>query len=290
MSYVTDPSKWKDITPEMYDEINAEIDETFAEGCHGNCASCETGCDDQNSNHLPIFAKRMYIVTGGKGGTGKSTVAVMLAYELARQGLKVGLLDCDLCCSTVPQLMGLEGQVLSGEDQKMIPVTSPEGIQVMSFNLIEPDRTAAVLWPSGDQSNVVQYMYSGTAWADLDVMIVDMPAGGGSVPLNLFTSFPLSGTIVVTNPGALAVGPVQRSIAMYRTLLAAPVALVENKAWDETPSCHEMYDLPPMCMKVALPLSAEITALGDEGQMAKADCAPLQPVVEYVKNMVAKAV
>lgn len=285
MSYVTDPSKWGDITPDMYDEINAEIEKTFDEGCHGNCASCESGCEDQN--HLPVFAKRMYIVTSGKGGTGKSTVCAMLACELARQGLKVGLLDCDLSASTIPQLLGLEGQVLSAEDNKMMPVTAPQGMKVMSFNLVEPDRSAPVLWVSADQSNVVNYMYTGTVWGELDVMLLDMPSGGGDIPLNLYTAFPLDGTIIVTNPGQLAVSPVQRCISMVRSLLAAPVAIIENKAFGTEPTIGGLYDLPLVCQQVALPLSAEITALSDEGAIDQADCTPLAPVVEFIKNAVA---
>lgn len=287
MSYVTDPSKWKDITPDMYDEINEEIEQTFANGCHGNCASCETGCEDKN--HLPIFAKRMYIVTSGKGGTGKSTVAVMLACELARQGLRVGLLDCDLSCSTLPHLLGISAPVTSGGSDKMNPVTTAEGIKLISFNLIEADHTAPVLWPSGDQYNVISYLYTGTLWGELDVMILDMPSNGGDVPLNLYTEFPLSGTIIVTNPGELAVGPVQRCISLCRTLMAAPVALVENKSLDTAPTCQSLYQLPPLCQVVSLPLDAEITAAGDDGTMARVDCAPLAPVVEYIKKRVQNA-
>jgi Mrp family chromosome partitioning ATPase len=287
MSYITDPSKWKDITPDMYDEINAEIEQTFAKGCHGNCESCESGCEDKN--HLPIFAKRMYIVTSGKGGTGKSTVAVMLAAELARQGLKVGLLDCDLSCSTAAHMLGVTELVSSAGDDKMNPVVTKEGIRLMSFNLIESDHTAPVLWPAGDQYNVIRYMYTGALWGELDVMIVDMPAGGGDVPLNLYTEFPLSGTIIVTNPGELAVGPVQRCISLCRTLMAAPVAMIENKGFDTTPSCQQLYQLPPLCQTVALPLDAEITAACDDGTLTQVDCAPLAPVVEYIKARVKNA-
>ena len=287
MSYVTDPSKWKDITPDMYDEINDEIQRTFDEGCHGNCSSCESSCEEKD--RLPVFAKRMYIVTSGKGGTGKSTITVMLAYELARQGARVGILDCDLSASTIPQLMGLIGrQVTSAPDNKMNPVFSPEGIKVMSFNLIEADRTAPVLWPSGDQYNVVRYMYSGTLWGELDVLLIDMPSNGGDVHLDLFTEFPLSGTVIVTNPGNLAVQPVQRCISMCRSLMAAPVALIENKSFDTVPTWQSMYDVSPLCQFVAVPLTAEITAAGDDGTMKQVDCSPLAPVVSYMNRMVSK--
>lgn len=287
MSFVTDPSKWKDITPDMYDQINDEIEQTFAQGCHGNCSSCEGSCEEKN--HLPVFAKRMYIITSGKGGTGKSTVTVMLAYELARQGAKVGILDCDLAASTIPQLMGLVGRrVTSAGENTMNPVVTPEGIKVMSYNLIEADPTTPMLYPSGDQYNVVSFMYSGTLWGELDVLLVDMPASGGDVHLNLFTEFPLSGTVIVTNPGNLAVEPVQRCISMCRSLMAAPVALIENKSFDNVPTWQSQYDVSPLCQFVALPLEAEITAAGDEGTMKEVDCTPLAPVVAYMNRMVKK--
>ena len=269
----------------MYDEVNEEIQKTFDEGCHGNCASCESSCEEKD--RLPVFAKRMYIVTSGKGGTGKSTITTMLAYELARQHARVGILDCDICASTIPQLMGLKAHsVTSAPDNKMNPVITPEGIKVMSYNLIESDRTAPVLWPSGDLYNVVSYMYSGTLWGKLDVLLLDMPSNGGDVPLDLYTEFPLSGTVIVTNPGSLAVQPVQRCISMCRSLMAAPVAVIENKALDTTPTCQDQYDVSALCQFVALPLEAEITAAGDEGNMKSVDCSALSSVVAYMNRMV----
>lgn len=284
LHFITDPNSWKDITPDMYDEINAQIEQTFDEGCHGQCSSCESGCD--SSNQLPVFAKRMYAVTGGKGGTGKSTVTALLAGALARRGLKVGVLDCDLPCSAIPQLMGLHDRVLS-EENKMSPVVTPEGIEVMSMNLIAEDRAEPVLWAGIDTFNVVNYLYTGTTWGELDVMLLDMPSGAADVPLNLYTSFPVDGSIIVTEPGTLPYVATQRTINMTSMLMSRPVAYVENRALDTLPVSADQYALPAGCLKLALPLDAAIAAGAEEGALASAEVPALAPLVELIAKAVA---
>ena len=85
------------------------------EGCHGNCESCSSDCDHRESAQLPKFAKRMYAVNGGKGGAGKSSVTVLLAGELTRRGLKVGVLDCDIYTAVIPHMLHHSGPVHRGE-------------------------------------------------------------------------------------------------------------------------------------------------------------------------------
>ncbi len=286
LGFITDPSKWKDITPDMYDEINAQIDQTFEEGCHGDCSSCQSDCDSRENGgqKLPVFAKRMYAVTGGKGGTGKSSVCVMLAAELNRRGLKVGILDCDIYNSSIPQLMGLKGPIQRGEEDKMVPVTSPEGILVNSINLIVDDRNEAIIWPGVDAFNIVAYLYTDTLWGELDVLLLDMPSGAGDIPLNLYTTFPVDGTVIVTGPGELAVAPTQRCINLCAMLMSPPIAYVESKGFTEEPVSDGLYVLPKGCVTVSMPLCADVTALGDDGQLQKIDSLPLLPVVERIEK------
>ena len=280
--FITDPSSWKDITPDMYDEINAQIEETFDEGCHSQCSSCESGCDDK----LPVYAKRMYAVTGGKGGTGKSCVTVLLAAALARKGLRVGVLDCDLPGSTIPQLMGLHDRVM-GEEQRMKPVITPDGLEVISMNLIAADRAEPILWAGIDTSNVVNYLYTGTDWGELDVMLLDMPSGAGDVPLNLYTSFPVDGTIIVTEPGSLPFVPTQRTINLCSMLMSKPVAYIENRALSTAPVSADQYTLPAGCLKTALPLDAELAAKAEEGDLTSYDAPALDAVVALIQKAVA---
>ena len=151
LSFITDPSKWKDITP----EINAQIEQTFEEGCHGNCESCSSDCDHRESAQLPKFAKRMYAVNGGKGGAGKSSVTVLLAGELARRGLKVGVLDCDIYTAVIPHMLHISGPVHRGEGGNPLPVKTGSGIEVMSVDLILDKPMDPVLWPGVDAFNIL---------------------------------------------------------------------------------------------------------------------------------------
>ncbi|MBP1737189.1 MAG: ATPase involved in chromosome partitioning [Oscillospiraceae bacterium] len=272
-----------DITPDMYDELNAEIEKDFDEGCHGNCSSCSSDCGEPE---FPKYAKRLYAVAGGKGGTGKSTVTAVLAVALVKRGLTVGVLDADIPGSTLPHLFGAEPGVEKKND-KMLPKPLPSGVKLLSFNLISEDLKEPVLWTTPDTSNVVSYFYTGGAWDGLDVILVDMPSGAGDVPLNLFTSFPVDGTIIVTEPGELAVIPTQRYIALASMLMSTPVAYVENKALAESCVSDGLYTLSPRCVKVAIPLSAELSALGSEGKIADALVPELDPVVDLIVNAVA---
>lgn len=282
-NFITDPSSWKDITPDMYDEINAQIEETFDEGCHGQCSSCESGCDDK----LPVFAKKLYTITGGKGGTGKSTVTVLLAYALTRKGLRVGVLDCDLPGSTIPQLMGLHDRVMS-ENEVMSPVVTPEGIEVISMNLIAADRSEPVLWAGIDTFNVVNYLYTGTRWGELDVMLLDMPSGAADVPLNLYTAFPVDGSIIVTEPGSLSWVATQRTIHLCSMLMNKPVAYIENKGESAVPVSADQYELPPACLKAALPLDPALRVKAEAGSLADWDAPALAPVVELIAHAAGK--
>ena len=288
LSFITDPSRWKDITPEMYDEINDQIEQTFSQGCHGNCASCQSDCDsrEEQDGRLTKFAKRVYAVNGGKGGAGKSSVTVLLAAELARKGLKVGILDCDIYTATIPHLMGMEGPVLRAEGGGPKPHVSSLGIEVMSVDLILDKQMDPVLWPGVDAFNILNYLYSSTAWSELDVMLLDMPSGCGDIPLNLYTSFPLDGAIAVTNPGSLAVEAVQRCINLGMMLMLPTVGYVENKSFVPQPVSAEAYELPRGCVAVALPLSGDVAALGDEGALEELECPELAPIVEVLERAV----
>jgi Mrp family chromosome partitioning ATPase len=283
-NFITDPSSWKDITPDMYDEINAQIEETFSKGCHGQCATCESGCE----NKLPVFAKKMYTVVG-KGGAGKSTVTVLLAYALARKGYRVGVLDCDLPGSTVPQLMGLTDRVHIQEEEKTTPLITPEGIVVNSMNLIVEDRAEPILWAGVDTFSVVDFLYRETIWGQLDVMLLDMPAGAADVPLNLYTSFPVDGSIVVTVPGSLAYVPTQRTIRLCSMLMNKPVAYIENWAFEEGSVSAKRYELPPACVKVGLPLNPELAAKSEAGDLADYAVPALDPVVDLIATAVDNA-
>ena len=251
-----DPKDFDKITPDMYDDLNREIEEIWEGGCHGDCGSCESDC---NENAYPTFAKVLLAVTGGKGGCGKSTITALLAFALTRKGYKVGVLDADLAGATMPLLLGAKGPIAS-QDNKVVPARLDNGMQVLSFNLITDKPAEPVLWPGADTFNVVNYLYTSTLWDELDVLLIDMPTGGGDVPINLYTAFPVDGTIIVGEPSELAVVPLQRCVAMTRMFLSAPVAYVENKSLDGGAHLASRLDLGAKCVDFALPLSPELAS------------------------------
>lgn len=251
------PENFDKITPDMYEELNRQIDDIWEGGCHGDCGSCESDCND---NAYPKFAKALFAVTSGKGGTGKSTVTALLARNLAGRGLKVAVLDADLPGASMPQLLGVSGPVSSDGD-KVIPVQVTDHIKLLSYSLIADDPFEPVLWPGGDIFNVVNYLYNSGKWGDdNDVFLIDMPSGAGDVPLNLFTAFPVDGTIIVGEPSPLAVDPLRRCVAMTRMFLSSPVAYVENKSLDGGAHLAPRLDLGAKCVNFALPLSPELAS------------------------------
>lgn len=276
-----DPKDFDKITPDMYEQLNREIEDIWEGGCHGDCGSCESDC---NSNAYPTFAKTLLAVTGGKGGCGKSTVTALLAFALERRGLKVGVLDADIAGGTLPILLGAKGPVTS-EDSKVIPVRLDSGMQVLSYNLVADDLTEPVLWPGGDAFNVVNYLYTSGLWDELDVMLIDMPSGAGDVPINLYTAFPVNGTVVVGEDSVLARIPVQRSINMTRMFLSSPWAYVENRSLDGV--CHQSYDLPEGCLCCTLPLDPQLAGIGD-GCLRDLSFPELEPLLDRIVQAVEK--
>ena len=251
------PENFDKITPDMYDELNQQIESIWDNSCHGDCGSCESDCND---NAYPKFAKLLLAVTSGKGGTGKSTVTALLARNLAKRGLKVAVLDADLACAAMPTLLGVNQRVVT-EDDKAVPVPAGENVKLLSYNLIADDPFEPVLWPGGDLFNVVNYLYTGGAWGeDNDVFLIDMPSGAGDIPLNLFTAFPVDGTVIVGENSEVAVTPLRRCVSMMRMFLSAPVAYVENKSLDGEVHLADQLDLGHKCQNYALPLSPEVAS------------------------------
>lgn len=257
---MSDLKNFDDITPDMYDDLNKEIEQIWDDGCHGDCGSCGSDCSD-NPNKYPEYATILLAVTGSKGGVGKSTVTALLAYALRRRGLKVGVLDADIPGASMPLLLGAKGPVKS-EGSKISPVVTGDGIELLSYNLIADNLSDPVLWPGADTFNVVNYLYTSGSWSDLDVMLIDMPSGAGDIAINLLTAFPVSGSIVVGEDSELCVVPTQRCVNMCRMFMSSPYAYVENKSLDGEVRLANRYDLGDNCTSLALPLDPEL-ASGD---------------------------
>jgi Mrp family chromosome partitioning ATPase len=174
---------------------------------------------------------------------------------------------------------------VTGAEGKIDPAQVSDHLKLLSYDLINDDPTDPVLWPGADIFHMVDHLYLNGSWGtDNDVFLIDMPAGAGDVPINLFTAFPVDGTVIVGEPSELAVAPLQRCVAMTRMFLSAPVAYVENKSLDGGAHLAPRLDLGAKCVNFALPLSPELAAHDGEVTPAMAELA--DELAEYVVSLI----
>jgi ATP-binding protein involved in chromosome partitioning len=185
--------------------------------------------------------KNVIAVGAGKGGVGKTTVAVNLAIALAQMGSRVAMIDGDMYGPNVPIMLGLDTQLVADEQGRIIPAEA-YGIQVVSMGFMTND-DSAVIWRGPMLHGAVQQFFRQVAWDDVDYLIVDMPPGTGDVALSLSQSVPVSGAIVVTTPQQVSLADTRRAIRMYEKLNIRPLGLIENMSHFACPSCGAETDL-----------------------------------------------
>jgi len=179
--------------------------------------------------------KNVIAVGAGKGGVGKTTVAVNLAVALSKMGARVGILDADIYGPNIPIMLGLQAQLSS--DGKMIRPAEKYGLQVVSMGFLTQDE-APVIWRGPMLHSTIQQFFRDVGWKDLDYLIVDMPPGTGDVALSLGQTVPVAGAIVVTTPQQVSLADSRRAVKMYEKLNIPPLGIVENMSFYECPSCH----------------------------------------------------
>ncbi|GDY01473.1 iron-sulfur cluster carrier protein [Planctomycetota bacterium] len=184
--------------------------------------------------------KNVIAVSSGKGGVGKSTVAVNLACALARTGANVGILDADVYGPNVPLMLGVRGQPLV-QNKKIMPLTA-HGLQVMSMALLVADDQPVIWRGPMLHSAVRQFLYD-VAWENLDYLVVDLPPGTGDAQLSLAQQAHIMGTVIVTTPQDVSVLDVKKAIRMFQTVNVPILGLVENMAWFTPPGSTERYHL-----------------------------------------------
>ncbi len=249
---------------------------------------------DQNSQ-LPNV-KNIVAVGAGKGGVGKSTAAVLLAYGLHRSGAKVGLLDADVYGPSIPTMTGIEGGKPTVHDNMIVPLEAG-GVKIMSIGFMV-DRDKALVWRGPMVHGVVKQFLEQVEWGELDYLIVDLPPGTGDVPLTLAQSIPMTGSVIVCTPQDVALLDARRAIKMYQQLNVACIGIIENMSYYLCPKCghrDELFDHGGA--KAAanelnvpflgeIPLNVNIRIHGDDGCPEKV----FTDTDDYVANAVAAVV
>jgi ATP-binding protein involved in chromosome partitioning len=177
--------------------------------------------------------RRVVAVASGKGGVGKSTVAVNLACALAHLGAKVGLLDCDIYGPSIPLMMGINEKPTISDDEKMVPPAN-YGVKLMSIGfLLEGDQP--VIWRGPMIQKTIQQFIGSVEWGELDVLLVDLPPGTGDAQLSLCQTVPLHGGVIVTTPQEASLGVVRKGIAMFQKVNVPILGIIENMSYYTAP-------------------------------------------------------
>ncbi len=235
--------------------------------------------------------KRKMIVMSGKGGVGKSTVAVNLAMSAMLSGQKVGLLDVDLHGPSVPIMLGLVGQRLEGGPNGMLPV-EVGGLKVLSVGFLLNGQDDPVIWRGPMKMGVIRQFIEDVDWGELDLLVIDVPPGTGDEPLSICQLIPeLEGAVIVTTPQKVAAADVRKSINFCKELGVRVLGVIENMSGFVCPKCGEVTQilkahggrLMAEEMHVpflgAVPIDPMIADSGDEGKA----------IVESAENSAAAA-
>lgn len=191
----------------------------------------------RETHRLNLNAKHVVAVASGKGGVGKSTVAVNLAVALAGLGERVGLLDGDIHGPNVPLMLGLNGEQPIAMGEQIFPLTA-HGLKVMSMGLLVPAE-APIIWRGPMLHQALRQLLRDVMWGNLDVLVIDLPPGTGDIQLTLSQSLPLSGAVMVTTPQAVAFADVIKGTEMFRQLGVNILGLIENMSYYICPHCGQ---------------------------------------------------
>ena len=273
-------------------------------GCApSDCASCAQGatCSKKPVDlHEPAnpysHVNKVIAVVSGKGGVGKSMVTASLARMMREQGFSVGIMDADITGPSIPKVFGIHEKAV-GNDKGVFPAQTPEGIKIISVNLMLDNEEDPVIWRGPVIAGVVKQFWNEVIWGDLDYLLVDMPPGTGDVPLTVFQSLPVDGVIIVTSPQELVEMIVKKAYNMAKMMNVPVLGLVQNMSYLLCPDCGRMIyiygegkgeqtakelSIPSYA---SLPIDPSIAALCDAGKIEEFDHPYLDAMVKYLSSL-----
>ena len=247
--------RYKNMTQE---EAQACLDEMNA--CSHDCSHCSADCSSKTKKP----AKKLIAVISGKGGTGKSTVTVLLAKALQDLGVKTAVLDADIAGSSIPALLGMYDPVV-GDSDVMAPAKSAGGIDVMSMALISENPVDPIIWDGKAQAAAAVFLLTGTKWAeDTDVLLIDMPSGAGDIPLEYYTTMPMDNSLLVAVPGKFAENNLRRAVNLAEMLMVPVMGVVLNHSDNPENAPDILSDIPVVACLAEDPA---IRTAANEGKM-----------------------
>ncbi len=191
----------------------------------------------------PGSLTKVFAIASGKGGVGKSSVTVNLAIAMAKQGLKVGVVDADIYGHSVPAMLGVADSRPTQVDDLIMPVPTPSGVSVISIGMLKPRRDQVVAWRGPMLDRALVQMLADVYWGDLDVLLLDLPPGTGDVAISLGQHLPGAEVVVVTTPQEAAAEVAERAGTMASMMHQRVVGVVENMSFLACPHCLEKGDV-----------------------------------------------
>lgn len=262
-------------------------------GAHGPARSVLQRMDKGRIRHVVA-------VGSGKGGVGKSTATALLAAELRRRGLSVGVLDADVTGPSLPKLFGQSGPLVD-KGEGIEPALSRTGIPIISSQFLVEDEQTPVIWRGPLVTRLITQFFGGVNWGALDYLLIDMPPGTSDVPLTVFQTIPIDGMVFVFTPQELAQLIVKKAMNMARDLHVPLLGIVENMTVIVCPHCGkdflpfgpsrvdtvaQEYGVPVLAR---LPLDPKLAEEGDAGQIERYEHATVREFAEALIRSVDEA-